>query len=213
MDAAVVVVPAAPFVVVVEPAEEVSELVPVVVVVTVVVVVVLVVVVVVSTSSVIVTFDAEESTPTSPVITPLIIWNTMSVVTSYPAGAASSWRVYVPSGRSLTNVESEPEIHVRLLLFSVEMSCPSVPITTLSMSNTTGLPVRSVPVSVSCAPGTSPPSTLALLIAISVSVKSSVTVTVLSLMPVEPVTTPSWIVNSMIVVTSYPEGAAISSMK
>ena len=212
MDAAVVVVPAAPFVVVVEPAEEVSELVPVVVVVTVVVAVVLVVVVV-STSSVIVTFDAEESTPTSPVITPLIIWNTMSVVTSYPAGAASSWRVYVPSGRSLTNVESEPEIHVRLLLFSVEMSCPSVPITTLSMSNTTGLPVRSVPVSVSCAPGTSPPSTLALLIAISVSVKSSVTVTVLSLMPVEPVTTPSWIVNSMIVVTSYPEGAAISSMK
>ncbi len=107
----------------------VADVVVVVMVVVVVVVVVEVVVVVVSAgigSPFMVTFLPLTS-PLSPtgVTLPFSTINTISGDTSYPSGANSSWRVYVPSGTFLMNVGVEPDFHTRVSPEELIDSAPS----------------------------------------------------------------------------------------
>ena len=66
------------------------------------------------------------TSPLSPtgVTLPFSTINTISGDTSYPSGANSSWRVYIPSGTFLMNVGVEPDFHTR---FSPEELMDSAP--------------------------------------------------------------------------------------
>ena len=127
----------------------------------------------------------------------------MSVVTSYPSGAATSCSTYDPSLSFFTFVLSVPLIHVSSVPFSLVTRSASLPSSTLFTLNTTAFPLKSLPVRVSFAPLSSSLNTFCLLILTSVSVMSSTIVTVLPLLTASLSTSlPSLIVNVMSVVTS-----------
>ena len=93
----------------------------------------------------------------------------ISVVTSYPAGAAFSESVYLPSGRFLINVEVLPEVNFTPVPLYFSSSTASSPRTTSFLSITIALFSVSKPARISSAPtSSSEPSIFVLLIATSV---------------------------------------------
>ena len=84
---------------------------------------------------------------------PSLIVNLISVVTTYPSGAATSWRTYSPSGRFLTQVDVLPDFHVSSLPL-LEIISASEGASSCSAVNTiSSLPF--LPVRVSFAPSIS----------------------------------------------------------
>ena len=104
--------------------------------------------------------DLEPSFSTLVTFPPLMV-NLISVATTYPLGAASSWRVYVPSGMFLMLDADLPDVQTSFVLSELDVSRVPPPVNVVLLN--VMAPLSFEPVRVSVAPSISSSATFLLL--------------------------------------------------
>ena len=140
----------------------------------------------------------------------------MSVVTSNPSGAATSWRMYLPSVRPLTIVADDPDFQISSVSLDLSLNSAPFPRVTSSLLRTIALPSESIPFRLSSAPLSSFPRMSALLIAtstaivvVTVVVVAAVVVSVVDVSVVDVTVVVAVVVVTVVVVVSSSPMTAV----